>query len=248
MFILLVMLAIVIVWLLIMSRQKVAPIDTKLFPADQQTVASPAPEQLETAAAPEVQPEAEAPTPADMTVVPEETTTVPDQEATVEPVASGTLVDTGMMRTYCPDGWLNVEQYNVFGVLDENGQYPANPAKICLYKGAASIEDTNGRLTVSAELINTAISQEDIDGEARWSTESEPFTITINGTECQGFHAKEEDTFAAGQFYEYDFVFIPVSDSSHIKVIVQNSLPNVAETISLNDPDVQLILNGLAVD
>ena len=249
MFILLVLLAIVLVWLLIMSRQKAAPINTKLFPTTGQApVAAPAPETV-TEAAPETQPETQPET----TPAPEETTAAPAPETQAETTAApastaGTPVDTGVIRTVCPDGWLYIQQRDVFGQVDENGEYPLDPTQMCFSKGATTEMDVFSKLSVYVYFRDEPYSQQVYDTNAMWYSETEPITATINGVECQGFHAKDADIFNEGQYYEYDFIFMPVDDGHHFQFRLMNSAPGNADTISRDDPDVQQIMTSMAVD
>ena len=249
MFILLVLLAIVIVWLLIRSRQEASPINTKLFPDSSGAVAAPALEAV-TEAAPETQPETAAPAPEETTPAPE---TVPEtqpetQPETAAPAAAGTAVDTGVIRSMCPDGWLYIEQRDVFGEKDASGAYPVDPTQMCFTKGAETELDVFSKLSVYVYYQNTGFSQEVIDSNIIWYSETEPFTTTINGVECQGFHARDEDIFNEGQFYEYDYIFLPVDAEHHIQIRVMTSAPGNADVLSRDDADVQLILTNLAVD
>ena len=90
--------------------------------------------------------------------------------------------------------------------------------------------------------------QEVLDNTAMWYTETTPFTTAINGVECQGFHAKDEDIFNAGQFYEYDFIFLPIDDGHHIQFMIMTAAPGNADVVSRDDADVQLIMSNFAVD
>lgn len=257
MFILLVMLAIVLVWLLILSREKVAPINTALFHGSAPAVQTPAPEPA-TEAVPETQPETPAPevqpeTPAPEAPAPEPQPETPAPEPQPEtpapaPAVSGTLVDTGVIRTMCPDGWLYIEQRDVFGTKDENGNYPLDPKQMCFCKGAQTEMDVFSKLSVYAYYEDQPFSQAVVDSNSVWYSETEPFTCTINGTECQGFHAKEEDIFTEGQFYEYDFIFLPINDAHHVMFRIMTSVPGSSEVLTRNDADVQLILTSMAAD
>lgn len=247
MFLLLVMLAIVVVWLMIMSRQKVAPINTALFHTNQETAAAPAPAP-ETVTEEVTQPETTEPAPEETTAAPEAAPAPETQPETQAPAAAGTAVDTGVFRTMCPDGWMYFEQRDMFGQMDENGNYPPDPTQMCFCKGAQTELDIFSKLSVYAYFQNEGFSQQVVDNNIIWYSETEPFTVMVNGTECQGFHARSEDIFNEGQFYEYDYVFLPVDADHHIQVRILTYLPGLEETLSRDDPDVQLILNNLAAD
>lgn len=253
MFILLVMLAIVVVWLLILAKNKVAPVNTALFKSEQGVVEAPVPETP--AAEPETPapetPAAEPETPAPETPAAEPETPAPETPAaepeTPAPVP-GTPIDTGVIRTVCPDGWLYIEQSDVFGQQDENGNYPLDPTKMCFCKGAATELDVFSKLSTYIYYQDKPYTQEVLDNTAMWYTETTPFTASINGVECQGFHAKDEDIFNAGQFYEYDFIFLPIDDGHHIQFMIMTAAPGNADVVSRDDADVQLIMNNFAVD
>ena len=258
MFILLVMLGIVLVWLLILEKNRVDPVNTALFKSTPAVVETPAPEPetpapetpaAETPAAETPAPAPEAPaaeTPAAEAPAPEPETPAPKPETPAP--AAGTAVDTGVIRTVCPEGWLYIEQRDVFGQQDENGNYPVDPTKMCFCKGAATELDVFSKLSTYIYYQNTPYSQEVLDNTAMWYAETTPFTATINGVECQGFHAKDEDIFNAGQFYEYDFIFLPVDDGHHIQFMIMTAAPGNADVVSRDDADVQVIMSNFAVD
>lgn len=164
------------------------------------------------------------------------------------PAATGNVVDTGVIRTVCPDGWFYIEMTDVFGEKDENGNYPLDPARMGFCKGATSQMDIFSKLSTYAYYVNSPYTDSTLSNSAMWYSDTENFTTTINGVTCEGFHAKEEDLFSEGQFYEYDFIFLPVDDGHHVQFQIMTAAPNVNETVSRDDPDVQQILTNFAVD
>ena len=164
------------------------------------------------------------------------------------PAATGNVVDTGVIRTVCPDGWFYIEMTDVFGEKDENGNYPLDPARMGFCKGATSQMDIFSKLSTYAYYVNSPYTDSTLSNSAMWYSDTENFTTTINGVICEGFHAKEEDLFSEGQFYEYDFIFLPVDDGHHVQFQIMTAAPNVNETVSRDDPDVQQILTNFAVD
>lgn len=266
MFILLVMVGIVLVWLLILAKNKVDPVNTALFKTNPAAAAAPAapvvaePEtpapETPAAETPAAAPVAETPvaetpvaeTPAAAPVAETPAAETPAAEPETPAPAAGTPIDTGVIRGVCPEGWLYIEQRDVFGQQDENGNYPVDPTKMCFCKGAATELDVFSKLSTYIYYQNTPYSQEVLDNTAMWYAETTPFTATINGTECQGFHAKDEDIFNAGQFYEYDFIFLPVDDGHHIQFMIMTAAPGNADVVSRDDADVQTIMSNIAVD
>ena len=253
-FILLVMLAIVVVWLLILEKNRVDPVNTALFKTSPAVAEAPAPEPETPAPEPETpapEPETPAPeTPAEPapepeTPAPEPETPAPEPET---PAPAGTPIDTGVIRTVCPEGWLYIEQRDVFGQQDENGNYPVDPTKMCFCKGAATELDVFSKLSSYIYYQDKPYSQEVLDNTAMWYAETTPFTTTINGVECQGFHARDEDIFNEGQFYEYDFIFMPVDDAHHIQFMIMTAAPGNSDVVSRDDADVQTIMSNFAVD
>lgn len=168
--------------------------------------------------------------------------------APAAPAATGNVVDTGIIRTVCPDGWYYIELTDVFGEKDENGNYPVDPARMGFCKGATSQMDIFSKLSTYAYLVNTAYTDSTLSNSAMWYSDTENFTTTINGVACEGFHAKEEDLFSEGEFYEYDFIFMPIDDGHHVQFQIMTAAPNVDDTVSRDDPDVQQILTNFAVD
>ena len=246
------MLAIVIVWLLILAKNKVDPVNTALFRSNQAAVEAPAPEAEAPAPEPETPApetpaaEPETPAPEAPAPAPEPETPAPEPE-TPAPVA-GTPVDTGVIRTVCPEGWLFIEQRDVFGEPDESGNYPVDPTKMCFCKGAATELDVFSKLSTYIYYQNSPYTQEVLDNTAMWYTETTPFTVTINGTECPGFHAKDEDIFKEGQFYEYDFIFVPVDDGHHLQFMIMTAAPDNTDVVTRDDADIQTIMYNFAVD
>ena len=164
------------------------------------------------------------------------------------PAATGNVIDTGVIRTVCPDGWYYIELTDVFGEKDENGNYPLDPTRMGFCKGATSQMDIFSKLSTYAYYVNSPYTDSTLSNSAMWYPETENFTTTINGVTCEGFHAKEEDLFSEGQFYEYDFIFLPIDDGHHVQFQIMTAAPNVDETVSRDDPDVQQILTNFAVD
>ena len=242
---LLLLLAIVIIILLFRHIAGIETINTKLFktnPAAAVQQAAP-----ETPALDEI-PAAEEQTPAQTEIpVQEEQAPAAEEQAAV-PASSGTVVDTGIIRTVCPDGWMNIQLTDVFGEKDENGNYPPDTTRIGLCKGGTSQVDALTNLTVYVYYASGEYSDNTIANSAMWYSDTEDIAVTINGVEYKGFHAREESLFTEGQYYEYDNLYMPADESHNIQIQVMNSAPDVEGTLSLDDPDVQAIISNIALD
>ena len=240
MFILMLLLAIVLILLLVKHIHRTEVIHTALY-----TSAAAKWAELQVPAPVEAEPQAPV----------EEPQTQPEQAPETTPAAepaaaqvTGTAVDTGTFRTICPEGWLYLPMTDVFGEQDENGNYPPDPTRMGFCKGATVAADVFSKLTVYAYYMNQPYSESTLENAEMWYTETENFTTMINGVECQGFHAKDEDLFTEGQFYEYDTIFLPVDDGHYIQFQIMTAAPNVTETITRDDADVQTILSNTAID
>ena len=186
--------------------------------------------------------------PAETPAAPAEAPAAPAETQPAAPVVSGNVIDTGVIRTVCPDGWYYIELTDVFGEKDENGNYPLDPSRMGFCKGATSQMDIFSKLSSYVYYVNSPYTDSTLSNSAMWYSDTENFTTTINGVTCEGFHAKEEDLFSEGEFYEYDFIFMPVDDGHHVQFQIMTAAPNVEETVSRDDPDVQQILTNFAVD
>ena len=244
---LLLLIAIVMIILLFRHIAGIETINTKLFKTDPAAMAA-----TVQPAAPEAQP-AEIPvgeeTPAE--AAPQAEAEIPAEEQTTTeaaPVVSGTLIDTGIIRTVCPDGWMSIQLNDVYGEKDENGNYPPDLTRIGLCKGGTTQSDAFSKLTIYILYANGKYDDNTLENAAVWHSETEDFTAVINGVEYQGFHAKEEDLFVEGNFYEYDYLFMPADDSHHIEFEIMTSSPDVAEKLSLDDVDVHAIISSFALD
>lgn len=264
MVLLLLFLAIVLIILMVQSR---GPVDTKLFPAgirqaavvEPEPVPAPAPADQptteEAAPAPVQEPETEA-APADVfeTEPAEETPeAAPAPAEPAEPAApaapsAGSVVDTGVIKTVCPDGWMYFEQTDVFGEQDAEGNYPVDPSKMGFCKGATSHMDVFSKLTTYVYYRDYAFTDSIQSMGMMWYEETEEFTTVINGITCSGFHARSQDVFNEEDFYEYDIVYYPIDDSHHFEIDIMTSAPSTGDTVSVDDPDVQAILTNLAID
>ena len=247
---LLLLLAIVLIILLFRHIAGIETINTTLFKTNPAAVQQAAPEAAapaEEAAAPAEQtgPVEQREAPAEQ-AAPAEEAAAPAEEAA--PAAGGTVVDTGIIRTVCPDGWMNIQLTDVFGEKDENGNYPPDTTRIGLCKGGTSQLDALTNLTVYVYYANGAYSDSTIENGAIWYSDTEDISVTINGVEYKGFHAKEESLFSEGQYYEYDNLYMPADDAHNIQIQVMNSAPDIEGTLSLDDPDVQAIISNIALD
>ena len=250
MLILMLCLAIVLIILLVERKNKVEPVNTSFSRLVAPQTAGNAGQQPENepAAQPEEQTEADPEIQVD--VQPDEITEPePETEAQDQaPAAGGTVVDTGVIRSVCPDGWLYIEQRDSYGEQDENGVYPLDPTRMCFCKGATTELDVFSKLSIYVYYRSQPYTDTTVDEGAMWYAETQRITATINGVECQGFHATEEDVFNEGEFYEYDILYLPVGDSHYFEFLIMASAPGSNDSLSANDPDVQMILSNTAAD
>lgn len=163
------------------------------------------------------------------------------------PITKGkATVDVGDFTVTVPEGWLGVGDLDV----DENGKYFVETYYYIIVKGGESAEDQNEKPAV------TIFYSPDMDAQSMYNSnkssvdENTDLDITVGGNKCPAYHSKA-DYAGEGQepnYKEYDYVFIPVTDSSCLRVTMLTSTTDDGDTgISVADEDVIAIMESLKV-
>ena len=171
-----------------------------------------------------------------------------NDEATPEiPLTKGKAdVDVGDFTVTVPEGWLGVGDLDV----DENGKYFVEPYYYIIVKGGESAEDQNEKPAVTIYYSPEMDAQSMYDSNKSSVDENTDLDITVGGKKCPAYHSKA-DYAGEGQepnYKEYDYVFIPVTDSSCLRVTMLTSTTDDGDTgISVADEDVIAIMESLKV-
>ena len=170
-----------------------------------------------------------------------------DEKMPEIPLTKGkATVDVGDFTVTVPEGWLGVGDLDV----DENGKYFVEPYYYIIVKGGESAEDQNEKPAVTIYYSPEMDAQSMYDSNKSSVDENTDLDITVGGNKCPAYHSKA-DYAGEGQepnYKEYDNVFIPVTDSSCLRVTMLTSTTDDGDTgISVADEDVIAIMESLKV-
>ena len=172
----------------------------------------------------------------------EETTT-----SAAPSLTQGTPVDTGLMNTICPTGWLYVEQYDTAGEANADGTYPVDQRTMMFAKGATSADDTAHRLTVYVYYNDTALDDSVVEGTEAWYENVEEFDLSLSFVPCRAFNGTTTSDDGLST-YSYSIVFYPIDDSHYIQFSVMTSSSDTMDTQTVESSDVQSIMSNIALD
>ena len=169
------------------------------------------------------------------------------EEAPEIPLTQGEAVaDAGDFTVTVPEGWLGAGDIDT----DENGNYFIEPYYYILIKGGESAEDQGVKPTINIYYTSSTDAQTLHDNNISPTNENTELNITVGGKKCPAYHSVMSFTEDTEEPFvmEYDNVFIPVSDSSCIRVSLQTFATDSGETgISVSDKDVITIMESLKV-
>jgi hypothetical protein len=164
------------------------------------------------------------------------------------PLAKGeTTVDVGDFTVTVPEGWLGAGDLD----MDEENNYIIGTYYYLLIKGGESAEEQFIKPTVSIYYTSENSAQELLDINITPEDENTELDVTVGGKKCLAYHAVKSYTDEdEGPFVmEYDYVFIPVTDSSCLRLTMLTYSTNAGETgISASDADVIAIMESLKVN
>lgn len=156
-------------------------------------------------------------------------------------------VDVGDFTVTVPEGWLGAADLDV----DENGKYFIEPYYYVLIKGGESYEEQGEKPTVTVFYSSSKDAQTMLDNNMSLGDENTELEVTVNGTKCLAYHSimnfsgEDEEPF----FMEYDNVFIPVSDSSCLRLTMLTYTTKDGDTgVNAADADVIKIMESLKVN
>ena len=148
-------------------------------------------------------------------------------------------VDVGDFTVDVPEGWLGIRDpsWDVEGEFETDQYY--------LVKGGQSSQDMQ---LGSPEIDIYYCDHYDADTFLETSTEIRDevseLDVTLDGKDCTAVHAImviEEDSI------ETDMIFIPISDSSCVRVMVDTFCYGIETGLSANDSDVLAIINSIRI-
>ena len=178
--------------------------------------------------------------------------TLPDNTAAAErpeiPIAKGeATVDVGDFTVTVPEGWLGAGDID----FDDNGNYIIATYYYLLIKGGESADEQFSKPTLSIYYSSDTGARELLESNMNSVDENMEFDVTVGGKKCPAYHAvmdyseEGEDPFVM----EYDNVFIPVTDSSCLRLTMLTYVTSEGETgISASDEDVIAIMESLKVN
>lgn len=177
----------------------------------------------------------------------EETTEEETTTSVAPSLTQGTTVDTGLMKTVCPAGWLYVEQYDTSGEANADGTYPVDQRTMMFAKGAASADDAANKLTVYIYYNDTALDDSVVEGTKAWYGDVEDFDLSLSFVPCRAFKGTTTSDDGTST-YSYSIVFYPIDDSHYIQFSIMTSSSDTMDTQTAESSDVQSIMSNLALD
>ena len=164
------------------------------------------------------------------------------------PAAKGEMIDTGVVKGLCPDGWMYYQQTDMWGEKDADGNYPPDLTKMAFCKGGKDEWDLFSKPTVYAAYSDGEITDDTLSWAGMLLDESEEISVDIQGKTCRALHGKSlisEDN-PEKDYWEYVYAFYPV-DGGYIQVTVPLHCGE-KDGVKVEDADVQAILSSLAKD
>ena len=167
------------------------------------------------------------------------------------PVTPGeSTVDVGDFTLTVPEGWLGVADFD----MDEKGDFFIEPYYYLLVKGGQSADDQFVKPTVSVYYTTENGAQELRDSNMTGiSSEDETTVLDIaaGGKTCPGYHSvmSFENDDGSPLVLEYDYVYVPATDSSCFRLMMLTYITTDGETgIRATDEDVVAIMESLKVN
>ena len=158
-------------------------------------------------------------------------------------------VDVGEFTVEAPSSWYVVEQTDMFGEKDAEGNYPKRTDAIGFIIGGKSELDAFSKPTVYVYYYDNISATEEASTSKSWSfgevTDMDP--VTIDGKECVIFEEKQESILSEGEYYVYQYVFCPATDSSCFQITVPVDMTGDGG-VTIDDADVQAVIASLKVN
>lgn len=157
-----------------------------------------------------------------------------------------TSVDVGDFTVNVPGSWMALEQTDMFGEKDAEGNYPKRTDAIGLIKDGKSEYDAFSKPVVYIYYYSNTTASEQAESTKAWSfgevTDKDP--IMINSKECLVFEEKQESLLEEGKYYIYDYVFYPVNDTDSVQFTIPVDMIDFAG-VSIEDADVKSIMESV---
>lgn len=159
---------------------------------------------------------------------------------------SGEITDTGVIQTICPSGWLYMPQTDMFAEQDAEGNYPVDPKKMAFIKGGESEFDAFSKPTVYIYYNEYEFEEGDLELQQIMYEEVENVDYSIGGKKCFAFTAKSLVT-SEKDYYGYFVIFYPIAEGKNVQFTIPTHWGE-ADGVSVEDADVQAIINNLKLD
>ena len=155
-------------------------------------------------------------------------------------------VDVGDFTVNAPKNWMVLEQTDMFGEKDAEGNYPKRTDAIGLIKDGKSEFDAFSKPVLYIYYYSSTTASEQAESTKAWSIgdiiDKDP--VTINGKECQVLEEKQESIVDEGKYYIYNYVFYPITDTGCIQFTVPIDMIEFAG-VSIEDADVKAIMESV---
>ena len=158
----------------------------------------------------------------------------------------GETVDVGDFTVEAPKNWMILEQTDMFGEKDADGNYPKRTDAIGLIKDGKSDFDAFSKPVLYIYYYSTTTASEQAESTKAWSFGDiiDKDIITINGKECQVLEEKQESLVDEGKYYIYNYVFYPITDTGCVQFTVPVDMIDFAG-VSVQDADVIAIMESV---
>ena len=151
-------------------------------------------------------------------------------------------VDVGDFIVDVPEGWLGVRE--PMAIWDEDAADDEFfPDTYSLVKGGQTSQDIKiGNPVIDINYFNDYGAEDLLEMNTDCMEEVNELNLELDGKECTAVHT----LLAVGDdSIEYDMVFIPVSDSSCIRIDFETVSYGIQTGLSANDSDIFAIMNSI---
>lgn len=155
-------------------------------------------------------------------------------------------VDVGEFTVEAPTNWFVMEQTDMFGEKDADGNYPKRTDAIGFIVDGTDAMDAFSKPTVYVYYYDNVSAADEAATSKSWSfgevTDMDP--VTIDGKECVIFEEKQESLLDEGKYYIYQYVFVPATDSSCFQLTIPVDMAGDGG-ITIDDANVQALISSL---
>ena len=161
---------------------------------------------------------------------------------------AGETIDTGLVKGLCPDGWMYYQQTDMWAEKDADGNYPADPTKMAFCKGGESEWDLFSKPTLYVNYYEGELTDSELECAKAFVDDVADTKVTVQGKECAAFTGKSlvDDENPETDYWENLYIFLPL-DKGYFQINIPTHCGE-EPGVSVDDADVQAIINSIAVD